>query len=573
MTKHFHKLLAKYMPDMKSKLLDIIKDTTELLKHKWPLGKIPEVILEIPKVRVFGDISTNIAMQISKSARDIRPQEIAADIVKSLTDKVQESDIRFCISKIEVKPPGFINFYFSQAYLQSVVKKIINEGSDFGRSDYGRSKRVLIEFVSANPTGPLSVAHGRQAAIGDVLANILDFSGYKVEREYYLNDEGNQILILGQSIRARYYELLGESHVFPENGYRGDYIYDIAKFIIEKQGKNLILPDKDEIRFFCESGVKYIIDDIKKDLSDFKVKFDNFYSQGGLGRSGRVEKVLNSLKEKGFIYEKDSALWFASTRFGDDKDRVLRKSDGSYTYIMPDIAYHQDKFDRGFDILIDLWGPDHHGYIKRMKAACQAIGKDADSLSVLIIQLVSLSRGGIPVKMSTRAGEFISLREVMDEVGQDVTRFFFLTRRRDSHLEFDLELAKKESMENPVYYIQYAHARICGILEHGNKQGKGADRGKDEILELLNTKEELEILRLLWEFPDIIEYSAINKEPHKLISYLIELAGSFHSFYSKHRVVSEDKALASARLMLTEALKKVFSKSLILLGVSVPKRM
>jgi arginyl-tRNA synthetase len=559
--------------NIKTKLLEITKDSVESLKHKWPLEKIPDTVLEIPKIRAFGDMSTNIAMQIGKAMQGANPQEIAADIVKSLNNKVQESDISPCISKIEVKPPGFINFYFTPAYLQNVVKKIINEGSNFGRSDCGKSRRVLIEFVSANPTGPLSVAHGRQAAIGDVLANILDFSGYKVEREYYLNDEGNQIVILGQSICARYYELLGEPYVFPESGYRGDYIYSIARTIIEKHGKNLILSGDNRIESFSEFGVKYILDDIKKDLSDFKVEFDTFYSQADLGRSGRVEKVLNSLKEKGFIYEKDNAVWFESTKFGDDKDRVLRKSDGSYTYIMPDIAYHQDKFNRGFDVLIDLWGPDHHGYIKRMKAACQAIGKDAGSLSVLIVQLVTISRGGLPVKMSTRAGEFISLREVMDEVGKDVARFFFLTRRRDSHLEFDLELAKKESMENPVYYIQYAHARICGILEQSDKQGKCPGKGKDEILNLLGTKEELEILRLLWEFPDTIKHSGINMEPHKLISYLIELAGSFHSFYAKHRVINEDQSLTSARIMLIEALKEVFSKSLMLLGVSVPKRM
>ena len=274
-----------------------------------------------------------------------------------------------------------------------------------------------------------------------------------------------------------------------------------------------------------------------------------------------------------FLYEKDGALWFSSTRFGDDKDRVLRKSDGSYTYITPDIAYHKDKFKRGFDLLIDLWGPDHHGYINRMKAACHAIGKDPAALFVLIIQLVTLSRDGVPVRMSTREGEFISLREVMDEVGKDVTRFFFLTRRRDSHLDFDLELAKKESMENPVYYIQYAHARICGILEHRDGQGKGRGKGKDGVLELLSSKEELEILRLLREFPDTIKHCATNLEPHKLISYLMELAGGFHSFYAKHRVVSDDADLTLARLMLVESLKKVFSKALTLLGVSVPDRM
>jgi arginyl-tRNA synthetase len=558
---------------MKSKLSAIIKTTIDSMQDKWRLESMPEVVLEIPKHRAFGDISTNIAMQISKASRGIKPIEAAEAIAPALIDSLKRSDIGDLISDIQVRPPGFINFHFSKTYLQSVIRNIDDQQLNFGRSDYGNSKKLLIEFVSANPTGPLSVAHGRQAAIGDVLSNIMEFAGYKVKREYYLNDEGNQILLLGESIRARYCELLGESQAFPENGYRGDYIYDIAKMIIEKDSKGSILSDKNSINAFCDIGVKYIMDGIKKDLADFKVRFDNFYSQAKLGRSGNVEKVLHHLRENGFVYEAENAIWFASTKFGDDKDRVLRKSDGSYTYIMPDIAYHQDKFNRGFDILIDLWGPDHHGYIKRMKAACQAIGKDADSLSVLIIQLVTLSRAGIPVRMSTRAGEFVSLREVMDEVGMDVTRFFFLTRRRDSHLDFDLELAKKESMENPVYYIQYAHARICGILGHIDKQCRPKGKVKYEALRLLDTEDELNILRLLWEFPDIIEYSAANMEPHRLISYLMELAGSFHSFYSKHRVVSDDAALTWARLMLIESLKIVFSRALILLGVSVPEKM
>jgi arginyl-tRNA synthetase len=313
---------------------------------------------------------------------------------------------------------------------------------------------------------------------------------------------------------------------------------------------------------------------IRKDLGDFRVRFDNYYSQRELGGSGKVEDALQELGQKGLLYEKDSALWFSSTRFGDDKDRVLRKSDGSYTYITPDIAYHKDKFQRGYDLLIDLLGPDHHGYISRMKAACQAIGKDPDALSILIIQLVTLSRSGAPVRMSTREGEFISLREVMDEAGCDVTRFFFLTRRRDSHLDFDFELAKKQSMENPVYYIQYAHARICGILNNKAKAAGSArvdDRGR--LLSLLDSEEEFDIMRLLREFPQIIKSCAATLEPHLLITYLMELASGFHSFYAKHRVVSDDVDLSLARLMLIESLKKVFSTALALLGVSIPDRM
>jgi len=560
---------------MKTRLIDILILTVESLSDKWSLKNMPEIICEAPKHRALGDLSTNIAMQVCKLVNGLSPMKAAEDIVESLKSCLSKSDINSFISKIEIKPPGFINFYFSEAYLRNVINEIKDKGADFGRLAQALPKKILIEFVSANPTGPLSVAHGRQAAMGDVLANILEFAGHKVMREYYLNDEGNQIIILGRSIHARYCELLGEAYPFPENGYKGDYIVDIAQMVVEKHHKSMIVPDDKNIRFFCDFGIKYIMEGIKKDLLDFGVKFDNYYSQRKLGESGNIEKTLKELDEKSFLYEKDGALWFSSTKFGDDKDRVLRKSDGSYTYITPDIAYHKDKFKRGFDLLIDLWGPDHHGYINRMKAACQAIGKDPAVLSVLIIQLVTLCRNGIPVRMSTREGEFISLREVMDEVGKDVTRFFFLTRRRDSHLDFDLELAKKESMENPVYYIQYAHARICGILEHRDEQGKGGGRGEDknEILALLNSEEELETMRLLREFPETIKYCATNLEPHKLISYLMELAGSFHSFYAKHRVVNDDVDLTLARLMLVESLKKVFSKALTLLGVSVPNRM
>ena len=560
---------------MKTYLIEFINLAVESMADKWSLSDKPDIVCEVPKHRALGDLSTNIAMQVCKLGKGVGPLKAAEDIVPQLQSQLSQSSIGGLIARIEIKPPGFINFYYSDDYLKSVIGEIQDEGPDFGKPCKIRAKKILIEFVSANPTGPLSVAHGRQAAIGDVIANILDFAGHKVTREYYLNDEGNQISMLGKSIHARYCELLGENSPFPADGYKGGYIVDIARMIVEKNHKNMTTPDDKNIQFFSDFGVKHIMEGIKKDLSDFGVEFDNYYSQHRLTQSGNIEKVLKELDKKLFLYEKDSALWFSSTKFGDDKDRVLRKSDGSYTYIAPDIAYHQDKFKRGFDLLIDIWGPDHHGYIKRMKAACQALGKDSSALSLLIIQLATLSRNGVPLRMSTREGEFISLREVMDEVGKDVARFFFLTRRRDSHLDFDLELAKKESMENPVYYIQYAHARICGILKHKDEIGKGEGKGKDEnaILALLGSEEELEIMRLLREFPDTIEHCAANLEPHRLISYLMELAGSFHSFYAKHRVVSDDAGLTSARIMLVESLKSIFSKALTLLGVSVPDKM
>lgn len=557
--------------DITASLRDIVRYALQTQAKSWGRTGLPEVILEPPRGRNIADLSTNIAMQLCKAKKEIRPLEVASALSDIIKAEIEKKGLSAFIRKVEVKSPGFINFCFSDYYLQDVVTDIAETKNSFGMSNIGRGKKVLLEFVSANPTGPLSVAHGRQAAVGDALANILEFSGFKVKREYYLNDEGKQITLLGESIYARYCELLGEEQPFPQDGYRGSYIYDIARSMIKKFRKSLVGLNEKTMRRICDFGVGYIMAMIKKDLADFGIRFDNYFSQQKLARSGKVEKTLARLKKKNLVYEKDHALWFKSTQLGDDKDRVLRKSDGAYTYITPDIAYHEDKYKRGFDWLIDLWGPDHHGYIPRMRAANRAMGGEEEALSLLIIQLATLFRAGEPVPMSTREGEFITLREVMDEVGRDVARFFFLMRRRDSHLDFDLELAKKESMDNPVYYIQYAHARICGILEYTGKKRIG--RGIAKGIELLNTEEELAILRLLREFPSIIEWSARNLEPHRLILYLMELAASFHSFYTKHRVVSDDKRLTAARLLLVESLKTVFSRSLTLLGVSCPEKM
>ncbi|MFH1867721.1 MAG: arginine--tRNA ligase [Candidatus Omnitrophota bacterium] len=553
------------------RLKEIIRSAAEEVAGELGVSDMPDILLEAPKDKKLADLSSNVAMQLCKGKKGLRPLEIADRICCIANAGIKKEGVDADIRCIEAKPPGFINIHFSESYLQAVLEDISANGQEFGSSSIGNGRKALLEFVSANPTGPLSVAHGRQAAVGDAIANILEFAGYKVQREYYLNDEGNQIVVLGKSIHARYCELIGEMQPFPEDGYRGDYIYDIAKKIIENHGKSLITLDKKSLELFCDFGIKYIMDLIKQDLDDFQIRFDNYFSQRKLSEAGSVEKALEKLKEKGVIYEKDNALWFGSSCFGDDKDRVLRKSDSSYTYITPDIAYHEDKFRRGFDWLIDLWGPDHHGYIPRLKAASRAMGRDDNALSLLIIQLVTLSRAGKPVPMSTRSGEFITLREVMDEVGKDVAKFFFLIRRKDSHLDFDLELAKKESMENPIYYIQYAHARICGILEYKEKLQFAHREAND--LKLLNTEEELSVLRMLREFPDTIEWSAQNLEPHILLLYLMDMASSFHSFYTKCRVVSEDKRLSSARLFLVECLKTVFSKSLALLGITCPEKM
>lgn len=557
--------------DVTARLRDIIISASEAAAESLGIEVIPDIVLEIPKDKKLADLSSNVAMQMCKGRKGLKPLEIASHICATAEKHLKKEKLDIFIKKIEPRPPGFINLHFSAYYLQSLLEDISKRGEEFGRSKMGTGKRVLIEFVSANPTGPLSVAHGRQAAVGDALANILEFAGYKVNREYYLNDEGNQITLLGKSIHARYCELVGEMEAFPEDGYRGSYIYDIAKDLIEKHGRSFIDLNQKNLDLFCDFGIKYMMGLIKKDLADFKVRFDNYFSQRELTKSGSIEKAIAKLKERGVIYEKENALWFASTRFGDDKDRVIRKSDSSYTYITPDIAYHEDKFKRGFDWLIDLWGPDHHGYIARLKAAALAMGRDDKTLSLIIIQLVTLSRAGKPVAMSTRGGEFITLKEVMDEVGKDVTKFFFLIRRKDSHLDFDLELAKKESVENPIYYIQYAHARICGILNYKGKVKP--DLSKADNLKLLNTKEELSVLRILREFPRIIEWSAQNLEPHILLIYLMDLASSFHLFYTKHRVISDDKELSSARLLLVRCLKTVFSSSLALLGITCPEKM
>ena len=557
--------------DITSRLESIIKDAANMVAKAESLDSVSNIIIEAPKDKKLADLSTNIAMQLCKSQKALKPFDIAESITKYIKESLSSEKLNEYFSLLEVKHPGFINFHFSDSYLQSVIEDIKKQKNLFGKSNIGNGKKILLEYVSANPTGPLSVAHGRQAAIGDALSNILKFAGYKVTDEYYLNDEGNQIELLGLSIHARYCELLGEEQPFPETGYKGQYIYDIAKSMVDKHKTALTEDVSKNIDIFCEFGVKYLLDSIKKDLKDFGVDFDNYFSQATLSSSNKIDKALKLLKDKGFLYEEEGALWFRSTDFSDDKDRVLRKSDGSYTYITPDIAYHNDKFKRGFDTLIDMWGPDHHGYIARIKAACKALDWDDNNLSILIVQLVTLSRDGVPIKMSTREGKFVTLREVIDEVGKDVARFFFLMRRKDSHLDFDLELAKKESMENPVYYIQYAHARICGILEH--KKEHDIKPAKKEDFALLNTPEELNVLKLLHDFPTIIEICAQSYEPHKLISYLMELASSFHSFYAKHRVVGDDTHLMSARLGLIEALKSVFLQSLSLLGVSSPEKM
>ncbi|MDD5155227.1 MAG: arginine--tRNA ligase [Candidatus Omnitrophica bacterium] len=539
-------------------LISVIKDSLKDLG----LGKddaAQAVCLDLPAESRFGELSTNIALRLSRGLKK-PPAEIAKNIVASIERILAGRKEGAHVKEIRVEGNGFINFYLSQAYFCGQLKDIIIKGENFASSSIGRSKNVLIEFVSANPTGPLSVAHARQAAVGDSLANILESLGFKVQREYYLNDEGNQINILGQSIELRLKELSGEDVEFPQDHYQGSYIYDIAR---EIKDKGLKVGD------FSEYGTEYILNIIKKELHDFGVEFDCWYSQKELRKSGKIDRTLEALKKEGFLYEEDGALWFRSSSLGDDKDRVVIKSDGSYTYLAPDIAYHKDKYARGFNWLINLWGPDHHGYINRLKAAVKALGHDSSSVSIIIVQLATIFREGKPVQMSTRRGQYITLREVLQEVGLDAARFFFLMRRTSSHLDFDLSVAKKQTSENPVYYVQYAHARICSILENSPVKMSLAETD----FSLLKEKEEIALIKKLCQLPSLLNICLNTCDPYLLTVYLQEIAEAFHKFYDQHRVLGQDQELTKSRLALIQAAKIILATGLKLLGISRPEKM
>ena len=542
--------------DIQEELVDLV--TGCLARLGWPVDFSEKIPLELPTDRRFGDFSTNIALKLSKLLKRA-PQAIAAELVAVLKEQISKSQLQESVTQVKVEGVGFINFYLKENYFYEKLKCIITQGKEALRSNAGSGRKVLIEFVSANPTGSLSVAHARQAAVGDCLSNILAFIGFEVSREYYLNDEGNQINILGASVDLRLKELKGQKVEFPENYYQGDYIYDIAR---AAEGQKI--KDSD-LGIFASD---YILKIIKQELIDFGVRFDCWYSQKQLAKSGKIEVAFSQLKEKGYLYEQDGALWFKSSSFGDDKDRVIVKSDGSQTYLAPDIAYHQDKFKRGFSWLINLWGPDHHGYIPRIKASIEAFGHKPEDLDVVIVQLATIFRNGQPVQMSTRRGQYITLREVLDEVGSDAARFFFLMRRTSSHLDFDLEIAKKQSAENPVFYVQYAYARICSILRSSQSQIKD-----DLDLTLLKEKEELNLIKKLLEFEVTLNICRVTCDPYMLTVYLQELAESFHKFYDLHRVLDQDQSLTCARLALIKGVKIVLSSALELLGINQPEKM
>ena len=527
------------------------------------------VDLVSPKDKSHGDIATTIALKISKLVRQ-NPMAYAESLAAKIGEEIKRSSISESIVALEVKPPGFINFWYTDKKIFESLAHIVKERKRYGSTDLGAKEKINIEFVSANPTGPLTIAHGRQAAFGDTLANILSFANISLKREYYINDEGNQMTLLGQSIRARYLELFSQRSDMPQDGYQGSYIRDIASDIKSKYGTRFL--KNDDVEFFTDYGCRWILSMIRRDLERFNVKFDVWYSQRKLSNSKRIERALEYLKRKNLIYQKGGATWFKSTDFGDDKDRVVIKSTGEYTYIAPDIAYHRDKYGRGFDRLIDIWGPDHHGYIPRIKAAVEALGHKGDTLDILIVQLCTLYRDGKAVQMSTRQGEFITLGNLIDEVGRDVARYFFLRRKRDSHLDFDIELAKKHSMDNPVYYIQYANARIHSILGY-YKESKRPISSKSVHFDLLKSEEEKAMIKLLSRFPFVIELCAKNLEVFPLISYLEEVASGFHSYYDKYRVVTDDAPLTEARLFLCKAILIVIENGLELLGVEIPKSM
>jgi arginyl-tRNA synthetase len=529
---------------------------------------LPEIVFEKPKRENQGDLSTNCAMQMSRHFG-----EKPLDLAKKLVSRISSDPY---LDRVETAGPGFINFFLSAKWMGETLADILSGGRAYGSSDLGGGKRVQVEFVSANPTGPLHVGHGRGAAVGDIIANILKFTGWNVQREYYINDAGLQMDILGRSTQSRYFETAGspEKAPFPSDGYKGGYIYDVARAVLDAEGDRFLdLPLEESLPFFKVFAADTILATIKKDLADFGVTFDVWFSEKSLYERDLVPSAMETLKSRGFAFEQDGALWFKSTDFTDEKDRVLIRSNGVPTYFASDITYHKEKFDRGFDRVIDIWGADHHGYVPRMKAGVESLGRNAADLDVLLIQFVNLLRDGQQVAMSTRSGEFIPLREVMDEVGVDATRFFFVMRRSDSHLDFDLELAKQASNDNPVYYVQYAHARICSVLREAEARGIAVPLSAEVPGDVFGTDEERKLLSRLADFPKEAEKASKDLAPHILVNYVSDLSGDFHSFYNAHRVLGEPEPVMTARLLLTKAAGAVISTVLALLGVTAPERM
>ena len=582
---------------MKDQLQDLIKKCIQDLISKGILIEMPpNVRLDHTKDNSHGDYATNIALMLSKQAK-MNP----VDLAKIIVDQLEESSF---INKIEIAGPGFINFFISDESSSSVVSEIIDQEALYGSSEIGQGKKVLLEYVSANPTGPLHVGHGRGAAYGATISNLLRAVGFKVDNEYYVNDAGRQMDILAVSIYLRYLSLCGENLRFPDNGYQGQYIKDIAQVIYDTSGEEfykkldlifanvskdgseggdkeshidgLIENSKsilgDSFRAIFQVGIESILGGIKSDLSEFGVVFEKWFSEQSLIDTGLSESCISKLKESQKVYEKDGALWFKTTNYGDEKDRVVVRDNGNHTYFASDIAYHFDKFERGYDKIINVWGADHHGYISRVKASIDALGHSPDKLEILLVQFANLYRGGSKVQMSTRSGSFVTLEDLRNEVGNDAARFFYILRKSEQHMDFDLDLAKSKTNENPVYYIQYAHARICSVFRQANEKEIEVDHGQAN-LSLLTEGIEKNIIKELSRYKSVLESSALQYEPHQLAYYLKDLSTHFHSYYNACKFIVEDKQLTQARLSLIHATRQILINGLSILGVSAPESM
>ncbi len=553
---------------LKKILRDLITASAERARESGQLAfeTLPAFDVEAPRQTDHGDLATNLALVLAKQAK-LAPRKVAEAIINNLAAPEGMLD------KVELAGPGFINFFISDAFWYQVIIEIERQGRAYGDSDLGKGQKVQVEFVSANPTGPLHIGHGRGAALGDALANLLAATGHEVVREYYINDVGNQIMTLGKSLYFRLRELRGEVIEFPEDGYQGGYMKDLARrYLAEGRPVPPVPAHEDDLKELGRYAGDVILNEIKQDLDDFGVSFDTWFSETELYRQGLVEQSFALLKEHDYLYEADGALWFRATAFGDEKDRVVRRSNEAFTYFASDIAYHLYKFQQGYSLVVDIWGADHHGYVPRLQAAVQALGCEGQ-LKVILVQLVALLRAGEPVAMTTRGGTFVTLREVIDEVGKDAARFIFLTRRPDAQLEFDLEVAKQQSSDNPVYYVQYAHARLASVFRQAEAQALNLTESDFALFPLLTAPEELTILKMLANYPELVEGAARNLEPHRITYCLTELAAQLHSYYYKHRFISEDADLSRARLWLVRGVKTVLAHGLQVLGVEAPETM
>ncbi|MDJ1089581.1 arginine--tRNA ligase [Macrococcus caseolyticus] len=541
----------------------LIEEIKQAILKAELVTEVPEIKIENPKDTKNGDYATNIAMVLTKLAKR-NPREIAQAIVDNLD--VQKANV----SKVDIAGPGFINFYMDNAYLTGIITEALTKKVDFGKGE-PKDERILVEYVSANPTGSLHIGHARNAAVGDTLSNVLSAAGYDVLREYYINDAGKQIENLAYSIEARFLQALGEDKALPADGYHGKDIIEIGKDLAEKHPEYKDVEEAERIKAFRKLGLDYQMEKLKKDLTEFNVHFDNWFSETSLYENKEIDKALEQMRQRGYIFEEDGATWLRTTEFGDDKDRVLIKKDGSYTYFLPDIAYHYDKIERGYDTLINLFGADHHGYINRLKASLETFGVDSKRLEIQVMQMVRLLQDGQEVKMSKRTGNAITLRDIMDEVGIDAARYFLTMRSPDSHFDFDMELAKSESSDNPVYYAQYAHARICSMLRQAKEAGITPSR--DANYALITNEKAFELLKRVADFESVIEQAAEHRAPHRITNYIQDLAAHFHKFYNAEKVLTDDIEKSRAYVAMIEAVRITLQNALTLVGVSSPEKM